>query len=81
MTPSDIIVGKYYKRMDYSGALWLGCGKRKPFTYGDEIEFSEKYLVCVRSPENCHHVGLIFKTPEDHFGSTQEDWDLFYLAE
>lgn len=79
MTPKDIQVGKFYLRRDYPNARWIGCGKRKPFTYGKDAEFTEKYMVCIQMAGDCNSIGLIFKTPDDEYGATPEEWEDFYL--
>jgi hypothetical protein len=75
-TPSDIKVGKHYRNKDFPNCIWLGVGKRKPFTEGNSIEFAEKHLVLVASPVP-EHLGLMFKSVDDDFGAWQSDWDLF----
>lgn len=79
MTPNDIQVGKFYLRRDYPCSRWIGCGKRKPYTYGKDAEFTEKHMVCIQMEEDCNGIGLIFKTPDDEDGAWESDWELFYL--
>lgn len=78
MTPNDIQVGKFYLRSDYPGSRYLGVGKREPFTYGADMQFLEKHIICVKT-DYPYGVGLIFKTPEDDCGSSLREWSLFYL--
>lgn len=78
MKPSEIQVGKFYLRRDYPESRYLGIGKRKPWTYMDSMQFIEKSIVCVKS-EMHFGLGLIFKTPDDAEGSTDEEWNDFYL--
>ena len=77
MTSDDIQVGKKYTREDWPNYVWLGSGKRKPGTHSNYMEFTEKPLVLIESPDS--NIGLIFKTPEDSFGATEEDWELFKI--
>ncbi len=77
-TPKDIKVGRLYGHKDYPDSVWLGVGKREPFTYGATAEFSEKHLILVISPKDQNSVGLIFKTVEDAFGAWQSDWNMFF---
>ncbi len=82
MKPSEIQVGKFYLRHDYPDSRYLGVGKRKPWTYGATMEFTEKSIVCIKSEEilgQDYALGLVFKTPEDEQGASLEDWELFYL--
>ena len=76
VTPENIIV-RHYTRPDYPGCVWLGCGKRKPFT---QTEYTEKHLVLVTTKET-GSLGLIFKTKEDAFGCWEGDWDNFKLVD
>jgi hypothetical protein len=77
-TPQDIEVGHIYTHSDYPGRLWLGIGKREPFTFGIEASFSEKHLVLIAStPDDLQSIGLIFKTVDDVFGAWQSDWNQF----
>lgn len=78
MTPNEIQVGKFYLNRDYPNSRYLGVGKRKPWTFIETMEFTEKHMVCIKS-EPYYGLGLIFKTPEDEDGAWLEDWDLFYL--
>lgn len=77
MTPQDIKVGTRYASKDWPGLVWIGAGKREPFTYGSTSEYTEKFLVLIES-DTPFCVGNIYKTPEDEWGASQEDWDLFY---
>ena len=77
-TPKDIKVGHLYGREDYPNSVWLGVGKREPFTSGATPEFSEKHLVLIASPDFPESVGFMFKTTEDSFGAWQSDWDMFF---
>lgn len=80
-TPQDIKVGQFYGHRDWPNSVWLGAGKREPFTSGATAEFSEKHLVLISSPDDPKSVGLIFKTTEDSFGAWQSDWDMFFELE
>lgn len=47
MTPEQIQVGKFYLRRDYPNSRYLGVGKRKPWTFGKDMEFTEKHIAWV----------------------------------
>ena len=80
MKPEEIQVGKFYRNKEWPESRWIGAGKRKAWTYGSTMEFDEKYLVCTKIPEYLKDaLGLIFKAPDDEEGSTDEDWEMFYL--
>lgn len=74
MKPEEIEVGQKYGRLDYPGYVWLGIGKRK---FVIDSDYSEKYVVIVECPEDVSHLGIIFKNPDDEYGSSLEDWELF----
>ncbi len=78
MTPNDIKVGQLYGHKVYPNNFWLGAGKRKPWTFWPNVEFTEKHLVCIKNPDSPYGSGLIFKTPDDEEGAYDEDWELFY---
>lgn len=74
MKPEDIKIGVRYSNSDYLGYIWLGAGKRLPFS---NTEYVEKILVLIKNPENPEKIGAIFKTVDDEYGAFQEDWDNF----
>lgn len=80
MTPNDIQVGKKYTHPAYFGCVWLGTGKRTPFTSGlNNEDYFNKELVLIFNPEHPEIIGGMFKTPEDEYGAEQETWDNFIL--
>jgi hypothetical protein len=78
MTPNDIKVGQRYGHKEYPGNIWLGAGKREPFTYYPEYSFSERHLVLIYDSETNLHIGFIFKTPDDDYGSDEGTWGKFF---
>ena len=72
MNPKDIKIGSKYLHKDYPGCVWIGAGKRTPFTN----EYSDKILVLIQNLET-EKVGAIFKAVDDEYGAYQEDWDRF----
>lgn len=74
VTPETIVVGARYTHKHLPGYVWLGCGKRKPYTVS---EFTEKFLVLVTAGSGA---GLIFKTEDDEYGCYAGDWNNFELV-
>lgn len=79
MTPNDIQVGKFYLHNDYPNSRWLGCGKRKAWTFDKQMEFSDKQLINLSCGDDGYGFGLAFKKPEDEMGPDMEVWEGFYV--
>jgi hypothetical protein len=77
MTPSDLIVGKYYNRPDRPQRIYLAIGKRKMWTgcLNNNGEMDEKHLVIVNA-EDPKDIGLMVKEGDDTY---EGFWDEFKI--